>query len=355
MRRIVRAIHEGVFETPRWADFLGRLQAAAGAGYVSIAFRSADPRFRDLDVMRTAGRVFSHDDPQLRLLMDRHSAPLDLADYDRPYTLDDIAGVLGDDAAAYRAYLRGHDVDHVLTIQVREPRGGSCWLSLARAGEDFAPEVAGWLIDLAPHLALATRTLVALEEERMRADIAQEAMHRLNFGWLTFDGDGRVIEIDPEADRMLRTIPALRRCAPGDLFAAEGLRAHLAEMADKPGQRPRAIHLVEEPWLDMLLVPAAFRPVAGGRAPVAVGYVHGVGAAGPDRQDQLIRLFGLTRSEARLALTLTQGRSIAEAGATLGLSGETARTYSKRIYAKTGTRGQADLVRVILTSVVALS
>ncbi|MET0587942.1 MAG: LuxR family transcriptional regulator, partial [Novosphingobium sp.] len=37
------------------------------------------------------------------------------------------------------------------------------------------------------------------------------------------------------------------------------------------------------------------------------------------------------------------------AGAELQLTQETARNYSKRIYAKTGANGQADLVRLMLT------
>jgi DNA-binding CsgD family transcriptional regulator len=47
--------------------------------------------------------------------------------------------------------------------------------------------------------------------------------------------------------------------------------------------------------------------------------------------------------------------SIAEAAAELGLSVESARTYSKRIYAKTGARGQADLVRFVHRSVLTLA
>ena len=44
-----------------------------------------------------------------------------------------------------------------------------------------------------------------------------------------------------------------------------------------------------------------------------------------------------------------------EAAADLGLTVETARNYSKKIYAKTGARGQAELVRNILTGVLALA
>jgi DNA-binding CsgD family transcriptional regulator len=69
----------------------------------------------------------------------------------------------------------------------------------------------------------------------------------------------------------------------------------------------------------------------------------------------LVDLFGLLPSEARLAWMLGQATSIADAADALGLTIETARNYSKKIYAKTGARGQAELVRIILTSVLAVS
>ncbi|MBX9729195.1 MAG: LuxR C-terminal-related transcriptional regulator, partial [Sphingopyxis sp.] len=54
-------------------------------------------------------------------------------------------------------------------------------------------------------------------------------------------------------------------------------------------------------------------------------------------------------------LALSRGMTIAEAADALGLTTETARNYSKKIYAKMGARGQSDVVRYILTSVLALA
>ena len=47
--------------------------------------------------------------------------------------------------------------------------------------------------------------------------------------------------------------------------------------------------------------------------------------------------------------------SIDEAAGEVGLTIETARNYSKKIYAKAGARGQPELVRNILVSVLALA
>jgi DNA-binding CsgD family transcriptional regulator len=58
----------------------------------------------------------------------------------------------------------------------------------------------------------------------------------------------------------------------------------------------------------------------------------------------LIRLYGLTRGEAALAASLMRGRSIEEAATELFISPHTARTHLKRIFMKTDTHRQTELV-----------
>ena len=64
----------------------------------------------------------------------------------------------------------------------------------------------------------------------------------------------------------------------------------------------------------------------------------------------LHRHFGLTPSEAGLALRLGTGETLQSAAAELHISYETARTRLKRIFSKTGTGRQAELVVVIVTA-----
>ena len=66
----------------------------------------------------------------------------------------------------------------------------------------------------------------------------------------------------------------------------------------------------------------------------------------------LITLYGLTRSEAALATQLMQGKSIEDAAAGLFISAHTARTHLKRIFMKTDTHRQPELVVRMLLTVV---
>ena len=99
----------------------------------------------------------------------------------------------------------------------------------------------------------------------------------------------------------------------------------------------------------------ALSSVSAGSTPVAIAYLSGDRWSQADRCEQLVELFGLLPSEARLAWAIAQGIPISEAAANLGITVETARNYSKKIYAKTGARGQAELVRIVLTSVLAIA
>jgi DNA-binding CsgD family transcriptional regulator len=66
----------------------------------------------------------------------------------------------------------------------------------------------------------------------------------------------------------------------------------------------------------------------------------------------LCKLYGLTRGEAALASILLRGKSIEEAAAELFISPHTARTHLKRIFMKTDTHRQTELVVRIVSAVL---
>jgi len=68
--------------------------------------------------------------------------------------------------------------------------------------------------------------------------------------------------------------------------------------------------------------------------------------ASPQR---LRQLFGLTPAESDLTALLASGCSLSTAADQLAITTESARTYLKRALSKTGTRRQAELVRLVLS------
>ena len=245
-------------------------------------------------------------------------------------------------------------------MRVIEPGGASGWLIITRRKGDFAPGITTLLRQLAPFLRSVLRSYMALERERTSALLSGEAIQRLDFGWIALDVSARVLEADAQGRAILERSQALRIGPDGRLLTASArqgreIAAAVGALAGQEQRRPRAMVLSRDPWLDMLLVPADRSARSASSVPAVIAYVHGDSLLSADRCEQLAQLFGLLPSESRLALALGRGMSIAEAASHLGLTQQSARTYSKRIYAKTGARGQADLVRFIHRSVLRIA
>jgi DNA-binding CsgD family transcriptional regulator len=58
-------------------------------------------------------------------------------------------------------------------------------------------------------------------------------------------------------------------------------------------------------------------------------------------------IYGLTRTEARLAAHLAHGKSLADYCVANAVTANTARTHLKRVFEKTGTRRQGQLVSLL--------
>ena len=62
----------------------------------------------------------------------------------------------------------------------------------------------------------------------------------------------------------------------------------------------------------------------------------------------LIDLFGLTRRESEVALTIVAGHGLRAAAQQLGIALTTARTHLQHVFEKTNTRRQSELTSLIL-------
>ena len=68
----------------------------------------------------------------------------------------------------------------------------------------------------------------------------------------------------------------------------------------------------------------------------------------PDLPASLSIFYRLSPTQARLAARLVGGDTLAESADALGVTQETARTYLKQVFDKTGTRRQSGLIRLML-------
>jgi DNA-binding CsgD family transcriptional regulator len=279
----------------------------------------------------------------------------------RVYSLDELLKPGDPDRDFYmKEMLSPSGMNAMRMMRVVEPTGVNAWVCITRRHGDFNEKDDALISDIAPYLRRVLRSFVALEQERVNALLSGEAIRRLNFGWIMLDAAGYVLDADAQARNILAESNALRQSRSGLLTArSRALKREIAAavkaLATDANARPRAMIVNEDPWLDMLLVPANRRSMSAKSVPTVIAYVHGDNWLSADRCGQIAELFGLLPSEARMALALGRGMSITDAAADLELTVETARTYTKKIYAKMGARGQADLVRFLHRSILGIA
>lgn len=357
---LIEPLIAGMVEDPLWSTFIGRLRRRLKADYASLIFR---PWRVGRVVHLASGRESPPIIAQLYRDSLHKSDPLPYHEMrdGRVYALPELLRAGDPQADAYRkALLAPSGMNIMRMMRVVEDSGVSAWLSVSRRKREFDAEHDALIAALAPFLRAALKSYVALEHERITSSVANEAVRRMSFGWLTLDAEGRILDTDAHGESLLAEAKVLSRGRGAKLGARDATvgrdiaAAVKALLADRQS-RPRAIVLSREPWLDMLLVKANIRTGATRPAPTLVAYIHSDQWSAADRCEQLAQLFDLTPRQAGLALALSRGMTITEAAKELGLSVESARTYSKRIYLKTGARGQADLVRFIHRSVLTIA
>ncbi|MCE7796502.1 helix-turn-helix transcriptional regulator [Sphingobium sufflavum] len=353
---------DGVFETPLWNGFLEQLRRKTGADFAILLIQPPNWAL-DEGVQLVAGDVApdAHRTQYRKYFHPVNPVPREWAAEGQPLSMDEMIALdNGVHSDFYASMREDFGIVGVRQVRVQEASGVDAWLTIVRRSQDFSEADASLLAALAPALRGVVRSYIASDRDRLDALVCTDVIRRLQFGWLALDRTGMVLGTDDLGQHMLTHSRMLGVNSAGRLFARDSALEReiirtVAEMAIDPAMAPRAIALNNDPFLEMLLVPSRPRALSLRGVPVAVAYIRGDNWQSMDRCRQLIDMFGLSKSQARLALALCRGVAIAQAAAELDMTVETARSYSKIIYAKTGARSLHDLVRVIMGGVLALA
>jgi DNA-binding CsgD family transcriptional regulator len=302
---ILLALYRSAPETPAWQGFLRALAARCGARLAHVVVQ------REGEVKQVFGNGALPLDAEALARMR----------YLRPYSGDDMAA-----KQPFRA------------LRTRAEGGGDAWIIVARQGDDFAAATSSLLSSLAPHLALAAGQFWRHQQTQARHAVEHETGARLGLAWVLLAASGAVILTNaaPPAgfllgDKLRLPAPLLRQ-----------ITQRIGGYVTAQNTAPLALQLMQSQ--------AVLMPFSGHGA-AAILYVQNAKPAPTAAPHVLADLFGLTPNEARFAAELAQGRSIAQAGAALNFTLETARYYSKQLYAKLDASGQADVVLRIKNSI----
>ncbi|MCC5958606.1 MAG: hypothetical protein JJU08_04650 [Rhodobacteraceae bacterium] len=215
-------------------------------------------------------------------------------------------------------------------------RHGPACLVLRRDKGAFRAADGARLAALAPHVAQALDQWHATQAITARLHRMQDLARRIGVG-------GIVLDMSKPAIVTLDTVAA-------SLLADHGLDARAVLDTAKPQAAP-ALHTLSAGLEMLVLSQTSGQGLMPGQV---VAYLRRTDAPLPDPVF-IAAALGISRAEARLARAMGEGASLSAAAARLGLTVETARNYSKRIYARTGLRGQAALVRYLWCSALMLA
>lgn len=359
-----RAIHSGVCEPALWQTFLDLACERFSANYVNIVFRRSD-KGREKIVELFGGEPVP---PHIVALYSRDPS-IDPVRYhmmepERVFRLHDMLETNDVESHPhYQLCLRPAGIDWVRLFAIEGPRDYRLWVTISRCHHrgDFSDDEHALFGSLAPDFTLALGRIAAMERSALIERLYSRIIDKLDTICLAVDRGGRVLidaamlrdrdalgsEVWIDADDALRLRTASQQ---------RWLHRQLEAIADGATSRPVAMRLADDSGIDIMLVPLIGAADAlHAKHPVASVYIRSRHAADARHLVQLVELFKLTASEARLALLLAFGHSLRDSAALLALRENTVRHYSKRIFAKMGVRGQPDMIRTVLTSVIMLA
>lgn len=330
---LIRQLYHAAAHAPEgegdalWRAFLAQFAAFTGADAVQLRVQAGDNGRADVQLDLSHGAALEFD--TLRLAEMRR---------DRVYSQVDFPGG-GLSAAA----LRG--------LRVPMSDGGVVWLIITRISGDFRAADGALLAALGAHLGQSADIWCALQIVRLQAVRTAAQARALGAGWLVLDRSGRVIEAAPWISDLLAGQGAMRVMDDGQVkLAGPGVLRALRSAIEAllAGQRDVAI-------VDLGADGTPTLALTRGHGEDLIGHIRRIPSAVALPDGALRHALGLSRSEARLAALICDGLSLRQASTKLGWTIETARSTSKQIYARTGTSGQADLVRTILANPVWLT
>ncbi|RWO63975.1 MAG: helix-turn-helix transcriptional regulator [Mesorhizobium sp.] len=202
---------------------------------------------------------------------------------------------------------------------------------------------------LRTHLARAGLVAGRLGLERARTAVS--ILREIGLPAAIMSGSGRVLTANPlfegMADVFLPT--AHGGMAIADQTANALFQQAIAQNRDNRVVRSIPVAAIKgRPALVIQLLPLrrAANDIFSGADVLVVATTVGTGATVPS-PNVLSGLFDLTPAEARLAVELASGHSVQEAAMEIGIAVKSARTYLERIFRKTETSRQSELVALL--------
>jgi len=362
---LIDRVYAAALDKAKWQDFLAALGEVLGApGTIfSQDTRSAAASIFD-EVGFAPGAIleyvghYADKNPWLPSF-DRQNIPAGVTIVD-----EDLIETRAYEASEfYNDWVKPQNLYYVIGARVLKERSIGTNLSYlrSRAAGPFRDDEKELFSILAPHVARAAqvhRHLFAIDLARGASELALDG---LDVGLLIVDRDARICFANRPAERILKQATGLR-CGDGRLQAAsprdrDMLRGAISRAVDTAaGKDIDAGGLLPirrndaEPLLALVSPLPPDKSGLGTVTPAALVLVGDPAARVRSRDDDLMRLYGLTHAEAMLLVALVDGERLTDFAGRKGISLPTAKTQLQRVFDKTGQNRQSELIRLVLSN-----
>jgi len=359
-------LYQGPLENIPWTTFLDQLKNALKSKYATFILRPPSQQVDGLSIS-TSG-----------------SSEAVTASYNQHfYALDPFVGLperqvvsliefvsVPDwlNSAFYKNFMEPTDVFHVLGTDISTREGAQCRIRISRGRNDppFNQDDKDLLTLFLPHLERAVVLHSHLNRMESERNLYAGAVDQLAVGTIILDQDGRVLQKNRLAERLLETKDGIKLVNDGlqvgtsrdsQQFRQLVKQALLSQKSSNPSlveamrvQRPSGL-------ADLGIVVRSIPRgewSEGKHCPAVAIFISDPEQASNAPQEVVRALFDLTPAETQMTLLLANGLTLDEASDELGISRNTARAHLRATFSKTGVTRQTMLVRLILRSVATL-
>jgi len=209
-----------------------------------------------------------------------------------------------------------------------------------------------------PHASRALMISRAVEQKQQRSSALADVVDRLSAGVILLDAACNIVHSNPAADAILNADDVLRslagrlvarapsaNAALRDIFRGE---AEVAAAADAGRKIELTSHDGSRHIAHVIALPSLQLEGGSGRAHGAIGALFVWKAEFDARAcaGLIDRTFDLTPAELRVLQSIVDIGGVPETADALGIAETTVKTHLHRVFAKTGTSRQADLVKL---------
>jgi DNA-binding CsgD family transcriptional regulator len=360
---LIGEIYDAAMEPARWPDVLA--QAARFVGGSAAALFSKDAATKTGGVYYDCGGS----DPHYRQLYFERYIKIDpttmghcFADIGKPVS---TAGILPYDefldSRFYREWVRPQELlDNVSVALDKSATGAALFAVFRHQRHGLADEDTRRRMQLvAPHVRRAALIGRAVAHKSAEAATLADTVDGLGAGVFLVDEIARIIHANAAGQAMLSEGSVLRS-ANGKLLAAHtnaarvlhdvvaaaeggdgalGIKGIAVPLAARDGERYVA-HVLP-------LASAARRRAGANYAAVAAVFVQKAALETRSAPEVIANTFNLTPTELRVLLTIVESSGVPETADALGITQATVKTHLHRLFRKTGTARQAELVKLV--------